>query len=193
MPGKPFVTVWAEGDSEEALTQRDLKERQPRQRRWLHGLWLLRPGWHGHDVADAVGAGRRSVERWIDWYRNEGEVDGVRAPPRGHGRPSRLAVAQQARFGDEIATGRFRTAAGIGAWIAGTFGVTYPPGRVTGVVGRLRCHPVDGDVSADLDATCTHVAAILARWDAYPERVCSAVRWHWILAAPEHLPAPATP
>ena len=59
----------------------------------------------------------------------------------GTGQPPRLTVAQQAHLGDEIATGRFRTAAEIRAWIADTFGVTYRPGGVTSLVGRLRCHP----------------------------------------------------
>lgn len=142
MPGKPFVMEWAEEDSEVALKQRYLSEAHPRRRQWLHGLWLLRRGWRVDDVADAVGAGRRSVERWIDWYRHEGGLEGVLAHRQGgYGQPARLTAAQQEQLGDEIATGRFRTAAEIGAWIADTFGVTYRPGGVTSLVRRLRCHP----------------------------------------------------
>jgi transposase len=140
--GKPFVMVWAEGDSEEALKARYLSEGHPRRRQWLHGLWLLRRGWPVEAVADAVGAGRRTVERWVDWYRHEGGVDGVLAHRQGgHGQPPRLTADQQDRLGDAIATGRFRTAAEIRAWIADTFGVRYRPGGVSSLVGRLRCHP----------------------------------------------------
>ena len=141
MPGKPFVMVWAEADSEEALKRRYLAEAHPRQRQWLHGLWLLRRGWGVEEVADAVGAGRRTVERWIDWYRTGG-LDGVLAHRQGgSGQPARLTVEQQERVGEEVATGRFRTAAEIGAWIAETFGVAYRPGGVASLLGRLQCHP----------------------------------------------------
>ena len=141
MPGKPFVMVWAEADSEEALKRRYLAEGHPRRRQWLHGLWLLRRGWRVDEVADAVGAGRRTVERWIDWYRTGG-LEGVLAHRQGgSGQPARLTVDQQERVGEEVATGRFRTAAEIGAWIAETFGVAYRPGGVASLLGRLRCHP----------------------------------------------------
>ena len=142
MPGKPFVMEWAEADSAEALRCRYRSEAHPRKRQWLHGLWLLRRGWRVDEVADAVGAGRRTVERWIDWYRHEGGVDGVLAHRQGGaGQPPRLTVEQQAQLADEVATGRFRTAAEIRAWLADTFGVTYRPGGVTALLGRLRCHP----------------------------------------------------
>lgn len=141
MSGKPFVMVWAAEESEAALKRRYLSEAHPRRRQWLQGLWLLRRGWRVEDVADAVGAGRRTVERWIDWYRTGG-LGGVLAHRQGgYGQPGRLTAEQQARLGDEIATGRFRTAAEIRAWIAATFGVTYRPGGVASLMGRLRCHP----------------------------------------------------
>lgn len=141
MPGKPFVMVWAEADSEVALKQRYLTETHPRRRQWLHGLWLLRRGWRVDAVADAVGAGRRTVARWIDWYRTGG-LEGVLAHRQGgSGQPARLTAEQRERLGDEVATGRFRTAAEVQAWIAETFGVTYRPGGVYSLLGRLRCHP----------------------------------------------------
>ncbi len=142
MPGKPLAMAWAEADSEGALKARYLAEAHPRRRQWLHGLWLLRRGWRVDEVADAVGAGRRTVERWNDWYRHEGGLEGVLAHRQGgHGQPARLSAAQQEQLGDEIATGRFRTAAEIRAWIADTFGIAYRPGGVASLVGRLRCHP----------------------------------------------------
>ena len=65
MPGKAFVMEWAAADGESALTERYLVEAHPRRRQWLHGLWLLRRGWSVEEVADAVGAGRRTVERLV--------------------------------------------------------------------------------------------------------------------------------
>jgi transposase len=141
VPGKPFVMVWAEGDSEGALRCRYPAEAQPRRRQWLRGLWLLRRGWRVDEVADAVGAGRRTVERWVDWY-GTGGLEGVLAHRRGgHGRPARLTAAQRERLGDEVATGRFRTAAEVRAWIGEAFGVAYRPGGVYSLLGRLRCRP----------------------------------------------------
>lgn len=141
MPGKPFVMVWAEADTEAALKARYLAEPHPRRRQWLHGLWLLRRGWRVDAVADAVGAGRRTVERWIDWYRTSG-LEGVLAHRQGgDGQPARLTAEQQEQLGATVATGRFRTAAEIRAWIAETYGVTYRPGGVASLLGRLRCHP----------------------------------------------------
>lgn len=141
MPGKPFVMVWAEADSEEALKQRYLGEAHPRRRQWLHGLWLLRRGWRVDAVADAVGAGRRSVERWIDWYRTGGLAGVLAHRQGGSGQTARLTAAQQEQLGEAVATGRFRTAAEIRAWIAETYGVPYRPGGVASLLGRLRCHP----------------------------------------------------
>lgn len=142
MPGKRFVMAWAEADTEVALKARYRAEADGKRRLRLHGLWLLRQGRHVDAVAAVVGVHRRTVERWIAWYRHEGGVDGMLAHRQGGtGQPPRLTVEQQAHLGDEIATGRFRTAAEIGAWIAQTFGVTYRPGGVTDLVGRLRCHP----------------------------------------------------
>ncbi len=142
MPGRPFVMDWAEEDTEAALKAAYRSEPDGKRRMRLQGLWLLRQGRHVEEVAAAVGVHRRTVERWVDWYRHEGELRGVLAHRQGgHGRPARLTAAQQEQIAAEVATGRFATAAQIGAWIAATFGVTYQPGGVQDLLGRLRCHP----------------------------------------------------
>ena len=142
MPGKPFVLVWAAEDSEAALKERYRAETDGKLRLRLHGLWLLRQGRHVDEVAAVVGVGRRTVERWVDWYRHEGGVVGVRAHRQGGvGRRALLTPAQQEEVAQEVATGRFRAAREIGAWIADTYGVTYRPGGVATLLGRLRCHP----------------------------------------------------
>jgi transposase len=142
MPGKPFVLDWAKPDTAAALKARYRAEADGKRRLRLPGLWLLRQGWHVDDVAAAVGVHRRMVERWIDWYRHEGGLPGVLAHHQGGvGQPSRLTAAQREQLAAEVATGRFRTAAEIGRWITDTFGVTYRPGGVQDLLGRLRCHP----------------------------------------------------
>ena len=142
MPGKPFVMDWAEADTEAALKARCRSETDGKRRMRLQGLWLLRQGQHVDDVAATVAVHRRTVERWVDWYRHEGGVTGVLAHRQGGvGQPPRLTAAQQEQVAAEVATGRFRTAAEVGRWIAATYGVTYRPGGVQDVLGRLRCHP----------------------------------------------------
>ena len=142
MPGKPFVMVWAEADTEAELKARYRAETNGKRRMRLQGLWLLRREQPVDEVAAAVGVHRRTVERWIDWYRHEGSVAGVLAHRQGGvGQPSRLTAEQRERVAAEVATGRFRTAAEVGQWIAATFGVTYRPGGVQDLLGRLKCHP----------------------------------------------------
>lgn len=142
MPGKPFVMAWAEVDTEAALKERYRAETDGKVRLRLHGLWLVRQGQSVEQVAAAVGVHRRTVERWIDWYRHQGGCAGVLAHRQGGvGQPARLTVDQQEQLATEVSTGRFRTAAEIGAWIEQTFGVHYQPGGVQALLGRLKCHP----------------------------------------------------
>lgn len=142
MPGKPFVLEWAEEDTEAALKRRYRAAADGRRRMRLQGLWLLRQGQPVDAVATAVGVHRRTVERWVDWYRHEGGLTGVLAHRQGgYGQPARLTADQQEQVATEVATGRFATAAAIGAWIAETYGVAYRPGGVYDLLGRLRCHP----------------------------------------------------
>ena len=142
MPGKRFVMAGDGEDTEAALKERYRSEVDGKRRMRLQGLWLLRCGRHVDDVAAATGVHRRTVERWIDWYRHEGGLSGVLAHRQGgSGRIPRLTPEQQETVGCEVATGRFRTARAISAWIAETYGVSYRPGGVADLLGRLRCHP----------------------------------------------------
>lgn len=169
MPGKPFVMVWAVEDTEAALKAAYRTEAASTRRLWLHGLWLLREGRSVDDVAATVGVHRRTVERWIDWYRHEGGLAGVLAHHHGGvGQPSRLTAAQREQVAGEVATGRFRTAAEVGQWIIATFGVSYRPGGVQDLLGRLKCHP---KVPRPL-----HDKADLAAQDAW-KKGASATPW----------------
>lgn len=142
MPGKPFVMAWAAEDSEAVLKARYRSEADGKRRMRLQGLWLLREGKSVDGVAAAVGVHRRTVERWIDWYRHEGGVGGLLAHRQGGvGQRSRLTPEQREQLTEAVATGRFRTAAEVGTWIAATFAVSYRPGGIQDLLSRLRCHP----------------------------------------------------
>lgn len=57
----------------------------------------------------------------------------------GQGAPSLLTVEQRAELADEVAAGRFRTAAEIRQWVQECWGVRYTEGGMYALLGRLRC------------------------------------------------------
>lgn len=141
MAGRRLRVVWQATETVEALHDAYRAAGDAEVRMRLHGLWLLRGGRRVGEVADAVGVHYRTVQRWVRWYEQGGLV-AVRAHRQGGvGQPSRLTAAQHEQVAETVATGRFRTAAEIGAWIAATFGVTYRPGGLYSLLGRLRCAP----------------------------------------------------
>jgi transposase len=141
MRGRPFQVDWRTEDTPAALKAAYQKEDEGAIRQRLHGLWRLRSGWRLGAVAAALGVHYRTVQRWVDWYR-DGGVATVRARRMGgHGQPAKLSAEAQAVVADTVATGRFRTAAEVGDWIAETYGVRYRPGGLAGLLARLRCAP----------------------------------------------------
>jgi transposase len=140
--GRPFVVLWADEDTEAALWTAYRAERRADVRPRLQALWLLRSGERQlGEVAAVLGVQYRTIQRWVSWYRSGG-LDAVRAHRMGgYGQESRLTPAQQEAVAQEVATGRFRNAAAIGAWIAATYGVTYTEGGLYSLLERLRCKP----------------------------------------------------
>jgi len=136
-----FELAWATEDTAAALKARYRGATRADQRLRLQGLWLLREGRSVDEVAAAVGVHRRTVDRWVAWYRTGG-LGGVLVHRQGgHGQPRKLTAEQEARVGAEVATGRFRTAAEIGTWIAAAFGVSFRPGGRAHLLARLRAAP----------------------------------------------------
>jgi len=136
-----FEMTWAAADTAAALKAQYRGATRADQRLRLQGLWLLRVGRSVPDVAAVVGVHRRTVDRWVAWYRTGG-LAGVRAHRQGgHGQPRKLTAEQEARVRAEVATGRFRTTTDIGAWITATFGVAFRPGGVAHLLARLRAAP----------------------------------------------------
>jgi transposase len=140
--GRAFVVAWQEEDTEEAVRAAYRAERDVVVRQRLHALWLLRSGDRRMDeVAGLVGANYRTVQRWVAWYR-DGGLDAIRTHRMGgYGQTSRLTEEQQEQLAAEVATGRFRNAVAIRAWVAETFGVTYTEGGMYSLLERLRCNP----------------------------------------------------
>ncbi|MFN8632357.1 MAG: winged helix-turn-helix domain-containing protein [Chloroflexota bacterium] len=83
----------------------------------------------------------RSVQRWAGWYRAGGltPIEGRHAGSQGA--PSFLTSEQKTELGDEVATGRFRTAAEIRRWVTERWGVSYTEGGMYALLHRLQCTP----------------------------------------------------
>ena len=81
------------------------------------------------------------MQRWLAWYRAGGlaPLEGRHAGSQGA--PSFLTPEQKAELSDEVATGRFRTAAEIRRWVEERWGVVYTEGGMYALLGRLRCAP----------------------------------------------------
>ncbi len=139
--GRPFQVEWRAEDPVEALQAAYRAEKRPEQRQRLHGLWLLRTGRTLAEVAAVLGVHYRTVQRWATWYRVGGRAAVTTPRAGGHGQPARLSPEQQAALAEQVATGRFRTAAEIRDWITATYGVEYTVGGVYDLLARLRCRP----------------------------------------------------
>lgn len=141
MRGRALRVVWAEADTEAALHQAYRHEPDGAIRMRLHGLWLLRQGQSVGAVAAVLGVHYRTVQRWVRWYEAGGLAAVRQHHQGGHGQTPRLTPQQQGEVAEAVATGRFRTAAEVGTWIAAQYGVTYRPGGLYTLLGRLRCAP----------------------------------------------------
>jgi transposase len=139
--GRPLAVEWAVADDAASLQARYRRERRPDVRPRLHGLWLVRSGRSAREAAEVLGVHERTVTRWLGWYRAGGlaAVEGRHAG--GQGAPAFLTAGQRAELADEVATGRFRTAAEVRAWVAERWGVAYTEGGMYALLKRLRCRP----------------------------------------------------
>jgi transposase len=139
--GRKLRGAWAAEDDAASLRERYRPERRADVRPRLQGLWLVRTGRTTREVAEVVGVEERTVQRWLAWYRAGGlaSVEGRHAA--GRGAPSFLTVEQRSGLADEVATGRFRTAAEIRRWVQERWGVEYTEGGMYALLGRLRCAP----------------------------------------------------
>jgi transposase len=141
MRGRPFVVQWREDDTAEALKEVYLTERDGIIRSRLQALWLLRAGRSLGEVTAALGVHCRSIQRWVAWYRDGGLALVRQRRSGGIGQPPFLSAVAQEHIAQEVATGRLRTGAEIGDWIAQTYQVDYTVGGIYTLLGRLGCRP----------------------------------------------------
>ena len=157
--GRKLTVEWAAEDDGASLYARYRRERRADVRPRLHGLWLVRTGKTTREVAEVLGVDERTVQRWLAWYRAGGLAPLEARHAQGRGAPSFLTPAQQAEVAEEVATGRFRTAAEIRRWVEERWGVAYTEGGMYALLGRLGCAP---KVPRPVHEKADHLAQ--ARW-----------------------------
>jgi transposase len=138
---KPVSVGWNE--TAEGLEGRYRAERDVERRKRLQALWLVRRGERVAEAGRLAGAGARTVERRLAWYRAAG-LPGVLGRVRGHGsrgNPSRLSPEQRAQPVGQCATGAFRTYDEARAWVRAEYGVTYRYGGIYAALRRLGVRP----------------------------------------------------
>jgi transposase len=157
--GRELTVEWASEDDAASQYARYRGERWADVRPRMHGMWLVRTGKTTRDVADVLGVDERTVQRWLAWYRAGGVAPLEERHAQGRGGPSLLTSEQQNELADEVATGRFRTAAEIRQRVQERWGVSYTEGGMYALLGRLRCAP---KVPRPVHEKADHLAQ--ARW-----------------------------
>lgn len=139
--GRKLMVAWAAEDDAASLYARYRSERRADVRPRLHALWLVRTEHTTREVSEVLGVHERTVQRWLGWYRAGGleSIEGRHAGSQGA--PSFLTPEQKAELADEVASGRFRTAAEIRRWVEEQWGVSYTEGGMYALLTRLRCAP----------------------------------------------------
>ena len=120
--GRGVNVDWQE--SSEELKQHYLKEEHPRRPTRLQALWQLRRGKPIEDVADFTGASYRSIQQWLQWYRQGGLGEVLRRVV-GHQAPGKkpyLNRLQQRALVAKVQQGQFRTVWDVVQWVRGRWG-----------------------------------------------------------------------
>src|ERR687886_1791997 len=137
MRGRRLRVEWQ--DDEATLRRRYRREADAELRPRWQALWLLRQGRSATEAAALVGVHRRSVQRWLGWYRQGGLAEVARHRQGGRqGRRAYLTAEQQAALHAETAQGTIRTAGEAVAWGERQFGVAYTDWGMRSLLHRLK-------------------------------------------------------
>ncbi|WP_297852613.1 winged helix-turn-helix domain-containing protein [Meiothermus sp.] len=152
-------SLWVFG-FEEYLFESGIKRNLERRKR-LQAMWLVRRGKAAQDAAKEVGIGRKTLNRWLAWYRAGGLQEVLKRVPGWGVKVSRawLDQDQQLELRAESAQGSFRTYEEARQWVQQRFGVQYSYKGLYGLMARWKIHPkVPRPSAAKADA------AAQARW-----------------------------
>ncbi len=141
MAGVIKAVGWAESERELYEIYRAQEDVGLRKR--AQAMWLLRSGVTETEAARLAGVGRRTLTRWLGWYR-EGGLEEVNRRVPGHGAPggtARLTSEQMGQLRERAATGAFRTYEDARLWVLEAFGVEYGYHGMYSVLARMDVHP----------------------------------------------------
>jgi transposase len=141
MSGAIEPVAWQESADE--LHERYRAERDLDSRKRLGALWLVRRGESVSDAAESMGVGRRTLTRWLSWYR-EGGLEEVLCRVPGHGASGNecwLSKHQQQELVERAGRGEFRTYEEARRWVKEEWGVEYRYKGMYAVLARLGVHP----------------------------------------------------
>lgn len=130
-------------ESADELHELYKKQRDLETRKRLVALWSVRRGESVTDAARIAGVGRRTLTRWLAWYR-EGGLEEVLSRVPGHGAlgsECRLTKHQQQRLVERAAQGEFRTYEEARRWVKEAWGVEYRYKGIYAVLSRLGVSP----------------------------------------------------
>ncbi len=133
--------AWEESPQE--LYELYKNERDIERRKRAHALWLLRSGRSPAAAAELAGVGKRTLERWLSWYRRGGLEEVLKRVP-GHGAPGsacRLGEEQLQELVKRAGRGQFRTYVEARDWVESEWGVSYEYKGMYALLARLSVHP----------------------------------------------------
>lgn len=141
MSGVIEAVDWSESADE--LHARFRAERDVEARKRLGALWLVRRGESVSGAAQAAGVSRRTLTRWLGWYRRGGLEEVLSRVP-GHGAVGsecRLSERQRELMVERASLGEFRTYEEARRWVEEEWGVRYRYKGMYALLARVGVRP----------------------------------------------------
>lgn len=141
MSGVAEAVDWNESVDE--LYERYRAERDVEARKRLGALWLVRRGESVTGAAQATGVSRRTLTRWLGWYRRGGLEEVLSRVP-GHGAVGsecRLSERQQELLVERASLGEFRTYEEARRWVEEEWGIGYRYKGMYALLARVGVRP----------------------------------------------------